>query len=207
MRRRIHPRHVHQHGADHGLLPERVSQQPTYSGTAAAPAAFTTPGLVLTNPINMVGGHIQIVDGKARLYLAGTYHLGNDPYTGAAWNGPLAGDFVADYGPYKAGSGNAGKWTYEAQGLAVQYNGGLPNTNDFGGPILDNSWASNWAGLYWVEAAVKYWVSDNTNIALGYGHSGLLPSTVLPASNGSCPGCVVSGYSQNAAFLQVNLGF
>ena len=153
-----------------------AANNPTYSGTAAAPAAFTTPGLVLTNPINMVGGHIQFVYGKARLYLAGTYHLGNDPYTGAAWVGPLSGNFVADYGPYSPGTGNTGKWTYEAQGLAVQYNGGMPNTNDFGGPVLDNSWTTNWAGLYWVEAAVKYWISDNTNIALGYGHSGFCPT-------------------------------
>jgi hypothetical protein len=192
-----------------------ANNNPTYTGTtnvaqntaSATGAAYQTPGLAIGNPITQIGGHVILVDGNARLYLAGTMHLGNDPYTGTGYVGNLTGDFVFDYGPWRGGPGNKGHWTYEAQGFAVQFNGATPNTNYFGGPILDNSWTTNWNGLYWVEAAVKYWFSDNTYMALGYGHAGLLPNTILPAGNQSCPGCVVSGYTQNMGFLQMNVNF
>jgi guanyl-specific ribonuclease Sa len=193
------------------------ANNPTLTGTAvpgvatasltAPVGSFTTPGLAVGTPVSSLGGHAILTYGPARLYLAGTYHLGNDPYTGAGWVGPLSGDFVADYGPFRAGPGNRNKFTYEAQGFAIQFNGSMPNTNDFGGPILDNSWTTNFSGMYWVEAAVKYWLADETNVAIGYGHAGLLPNTVLPAGNATCPGCIVSGYTQNAAFLQMNMNF
>ena len=193
-----------------------AANNPTYTGTTNCPintaaatcAAFQTPGLAIGNAIPQLGGHIVLVDGAARLDLEGSLRPGNDPYTGTAWVGNLTGDFVFDYGPFRGGPGNRGKWTYEAQGFAVQYNGATPNTgNYFGGPVLDNSWTTNYNGLYWVEGGVKYWLSDNTYMYLGYGHAGLLPNTVLPASNQSCPGCVVSGYSQNMGFLQMNMSF
>jgi hypothetical protein len=193
------------------------ANNPTYPTTStgilpSGGASNTTPGLVLENPISMLAGHIILTYNKVRLYLAGQYHLGNDPYTGSPWVGALNGDFVLDIGPWRAGGltgadHNHGKWTYEAQGFAVQFNGATPNTNYFGGPILDNSWTTNYNGLYWVEAAVKYWVSDNVFAAIGYGHTGLLSNTILPASTAACPGCVLSGFSQNAGFLQINMSF
>lgn len=185
-----------------------AANNPTYSGTAAAPVNYATPGLAVGNPISQLGGHVILIDGNVRLALEGTLHLGNDPYTGAAWAGNMTGEFLFDYGPWRGGPGNKGHWTYEAQGFAVGFNGATPNMgNYFGGPVLDNSWTTNYNGLYWMEAGIKYWFSDNTYMQVGYGHVGLLPNTALPASNSTCPGCVVSGYSQNAGFLQMNVNF
>ena len=50
-------------------------------------------------------------------------------------------------------------------------------------------------------------ISDNMFAALGYGHTGLLPNQIMPASTATCPGCVLTGFSQNAGFLQVNISF
>jgi hypothetical protein len=169
--------------------------------------SLSTPGLVLTQPISQIGAHLIFTYGNARLYLAGTYRFGNDPYTGAAWAGNTTGDFVFDLGPFRAGPGNHGKFTYEAQGFAAGFNSLTQNNNYFGGPILDNSWQTAFGGEYWVEAAVKYWVSDNVNLAVGYGRSGLLPNVLLPAGGPTCPGCVITGFGQNMAFAQMNLNF
>jgi len=190
-----------------GTLVPGVATASLTAPTANAGMGYITPGLALTTPMSMIAGHINVIDGKWHLYLAGIYHLGNDPYTGSPYVGALAGQAKLDYGPITALPGNAGKWTYEIQGQAIQFNGALPNTNDFGGPILDNSWASNWGGLYWANLIVKYWISDQTNLAIGYGVAGLLPNTVLPASTSTCPGCVVSGYSQPAGYIQMNMSF
>ncbi len=179
----------------------------TTASLTAPVGSFTTPGLVVNNPIGMLGGHLIFTYGKARLYLAGTTHLGNDPYTGAAWAQGLTGNFVFDYGPFRGGVGNAGKWTFRAEGFTVGFNGGLPNVNDFGGPVLDNSWTTNWNGLYWLHTAVRYWLADFTQVSLGFGHAGQNAGQLLPASNAACPGCVVSGYSQNAAYLEFNMNF
>jgi hypothetical protein len=194
-----------------------ANNNPTYPSTstgiaASGGAANSTPGLAIGQPIAMIAGHVILTYNNVRLDLSGQYHLGNDPYTGAPWVGAANGDFVLDIGPWRAGGltgadHNRGKWTYEAQGFAVQFNGATPNTNYFGGPILDNSWTTNFNGLYWVNAAVKYWVSDNTFFAVGFGHTGQLPNTILPASSAACPGCVLTGFTQNAAYLMMNLSF
>jgi hypothetical protein len=188
----------------------------TISGTGCTciPASATnqtfslsTPGLVTTMPISQVGAHLIFTYANARLYLAGTYRFGNDPYTGAAWTGNTTGDFVFDLGPWRAGPGNHGKVTWEAQGFAAGFNSLTQNNNYFGGPILDNSWSTNYGGQYWVESAFKYWVSDNVNVAVGYGRAGLLPNVLLPAGGTTCPGCVITGLGQNMAFAQMNLNF
>jgi hypothetical protein len=188
----------------------------TISGTGCTciPASATnqtyslsTPGLALTQPISQIGAHLIFTYGNARLYLAGTYRFGNDPYTGTTFVGNTTGDFVFDLGPFRAGPGNHGKMTYEAQGFAAGFNAMTQNNNYFGGPILDNSWQTAFGGEYWLETAVKYWVSDNVNLAVGIGRSGLLPNVLLPASGTTCPGCVVTGFGQNMAFAQMNLNF
>lgn len=117
-----------------------------------------------------------------------------------------------DYGSFRAGGltgirHNRGKWTYEAQGFAVQYNGQTQSTNDIGGPILDNSWTTNYGGTCWVEGGIKYWMSDNSYSHLGYGHTGLLPNIELPATTATCPGCVLTCLNQNTGFVQLNLSF
>jgi hypothetical protein len=188
-----------------------VANNPTLA-TAAGGISTTTPGLAIGTPNTMVGGHAIITDGNARLVLEGTIKLGNDPYTGAAWLGNLGGEFLFDYGPWRAGGltgadHNRGKWTYEAQGFAVQFNGQTQSTNVVGGPILDNSWTTNYGGTFWVEGGIKYWISDTMYAYLGYGHTGLLPNTELPAGSATCPGCVLTGLSQNLGFLQVNMNF
>jgi len=181
------------------------------TGATAIPGNFvyslSTPGLVLTAPLSQIGAHLIFTYGNARLYLAGTYRFGNDPYTGAAWVGNTTGDFVFDLGPFRAGPGNHGKFTYEAQGFAAGFNSLTQNNNYFGGPILDNTWQTAFGGEYWVETAVKYWVSDNMNLAVGVGRSGLLPNVLLPAGGPTCPGCVITGFGQNMAFVQANLNF
>ncbi len=169
--------------------------------------SLSTPGLVVTRPISQIGAHLIFTYNNARLYLAGTYRFGNDPYTGAAWVGNTTGDFVFDLGPWRAGPGNHGKLTYEAQGFAAGFNAMTQNVNYFGGPILDNTWQTAFGGEYWVETGVKYWVSDNMFLAAGVGRSGLLPNVTLPAGGVTCPGCVITGYGQNMAFLQANLNF
>ncbi len=169
--------------------------------------SLSTPGLVLTAPISQIGAHLIFTYNNARLYLAGTYRFGNDPYTGKAWVGNTTGDFVFDLGPWRAGPGNHGKLTYEAQGFAAGFNAMTQNVNYFGGPILDNTWQTAFGGEYWVETAFKYWVSDNVNLAVGVGRSGLLPNIILPAGGPTCPGCVISGFGQNMAFAQMNLNF
>jgi hypothetical protein len=182
-----------------------AANNPTFSGTAAAPFSNSTPGLAVFQPLSMVGGHLAFNFGKARLYLAGTYRLGNDPYTGKAFVGPLAGFYELSFGPLKGAPGVHGKWTFESKGLAAQFNSLTPNDNYFGGPSLDNSWNTNFSGLYWVSAYARYWTSDDSSIALGFGHTGLMPNTVLPAGGVACPGCVVSGYTQNAGYLELNI--
>jgi len=188
----------------------------TISGTGCTciPASATnqtyslsTPGLALTQPISQIGAHLIFTYGNARLYLAGTYRFGNDPYTGTTFVGNTTGDFVFDLGPFRAAPGNHGKLTYEAQGFAAGFNAMSQNVNYFGGPILDNTWQTAFGGEYWLETAVKYWVSDNVNLAVGIGRSGLLPNVLLPASGTTCPGCVVTGFGQNMAFAQMNLNF
>jgi hypothetical protein len=169
--------------------------------------SLSTPGLVLTQPISQIGAHLILTYGNARLYLAGTYRFGNDPYTGTTFAGNETGDFVFDLGPFRAAPGNHGKMTYEAQGFVAGFNSLTQNNNYFGGPILDNSWQTAFGGEYWLETAVKYWVSDNVNLAVGMGRSALLPNVLLPASGPTCPGCVVTGFGQNMAFAQMNLNF
>src|ERR1019366_6102186 len=99
-------------------------------------------------------------------------HLGNDPYTGTTWLGNLTGAFVADYGPFKPGR-NRGKFTYELAGTANQIKSLTGNNNYFGGPNIMNNWNTNPSGLFWLNANVKYWESDTSNITLGFGHFGL----------------------------------
>jgi hypothetical protein len=194
-----------------------AANNPTYAaGTGILPATGannTTPGLAIGIPISFIGGHVILTYNNVRVDLEGSYHLGNDPYTGAPYVGAANGYVLIDVGPWRAGGltgadHNRGKWTYEATGQAVQFNSATPNGgNYFGGPILDNSWTTNYNGLYWVEAAVKYWISDNMFLALGYGHTGLLPNTILPASTSTCPGCQLTGLTQNMGFLQMNFSF
>jgi hypothetical protein len=190
-----------------GAYLSAANNNPTVSGTAAAPSSFITPGLVVNNPISWVGAHGIVQYGKARVYVAGTMHLGNDPYTGTTWKANLSGEFLADYGPFRVAPGNRGKWTYELQGFANQFNSLTANNNYFGGPSLYNSWNTNPSGLFWASANVKYWESDTSYIALGYGHYGLLPNTVIPAGGVTCPGCVVTGFNQNAGYLEFNINF
>jgi hypothetical protein len=184
-----------------------AANNPTISGTASAAFSNSTPGLAVFQPVSMIGGHIVFNYGNARLYLAGSYRLGNDPYTGSAFVGPLTGYYELSFGPLTSRAGNRGKWTYESKGFAAQFNGLTPNTNYFGGPALENSWNTNFSGLYWVSAYAKYWTSNESAIALGFAHTGLLPNTLLPAGGVACPGCVVSGYTQNAGYLELSLSF
>ena len=67
--------------------------------------SLSTPGIAGTRPISQLGAHLIFTYNNARLYLAGTYKFGNDPYTGAAWVGNTTGDFVFDIGPWRGGSG------------------------------------------------------------------------------------------------------
>jgi hypothetical protein len=184
-----------------------ANNNPTVTGTAAAPSSFITPGLAVNVPINWVGAHFITQFGNARLYLAGTLHMGNDPYTGASWVGNTSGAFLFDYGPYTVRPGNRGKWTYEASGWANGFNALTGNNNYFGGPNLTNSINTNPSGLFMVQSQVKYWLSDSAFISLGYLHEGLMPNTTIPAGGVACPGCVVSGFNQNAAFTEFNLNF
>jgi hypothetical protein len=190
-----------------GAYLSAAANNPTVTGTAATPFSNSTPGLAVFQPLSMVGAHLVFNYGQAHLYLGGTYRLGNDPYTGSAFVGPLSGFYEASFGPMTNKRGNRGKWTYESKGLAAQFNSLTPNTNYFGGPALENSWNTNFSGLYWVSAYVRYWTSDESSLALGFGHTGLLPNTVLPAGGAACPGCVVSGYTQNAGYLELSLSF
>jgi S-layer homology domain len=172
--------------------------------------SLSTPGLVTTLPISQLGGHLILTYANARLYLAGTVRFGNDPYAlggPSSWAGNTTGDFVFDLGPWRAGPGNHGKVTYEAQGFAAGFNSLTQNNNYFGGPILSNTWQTAFGGQYWIESAFKYWVSDNVNLAVGFGRSGLLPNVLLPAGGPTCPGCVITGFGQNMAFAQMNLNF
>jgi hypothetical protein len=181
-----------------------ANNNPTVSG---AGVSFVTPGLVVNNPISWVGAHAIAQYGKVRLYIAGTMHLGNDPYTGTSWLGNTSGAYLFDYGPYKAQPGNTKKWTLESGGWATGFNAATGNNNYFGGPNLPNTISTNPQGLFWVMAQIKYWESDTSFIALGFGHYGLLPNTTIPAGGVACPGCVVTGYNQNAGFMEFNINF
>jgi hypothetical protein len=157
--------------------------------------------------ISWIGAHAIMQFGQARLYLAGTLHMGNDPYTGKAYVGNTSGSFLFDYGPYRAQTGNTKKWTFEAGGWTVGFNAATANNNYFGGPNLPNTINTNPQGLFWLQTQVKYWESDSSFISLGFGHYGLNPNTTIPAGGVACPGCVVTGFNQNAAFTEFNINF
>ncbi len=55
-----------------------LNNNPTVTGTAAAPISFTTPGLAVFEPVSMLGGHLQFTWPNVRLYLGGTYRPGID---------------------------------------------------------------------------------------------------------------------------------
>lgn len=174
--------------------------------TITAGGSFITPGLPINQTLSWVGAHVVFESGQWNLALAGSYHLGNDPFTGTGFVGPLTGYYSISYGPAKGGRDAVGKFVYESKGFAAQFNGLGPDDNYFGGPSLYNSWNTNPSGLYFIGADVRYWTSPVLSIALGYGHEGLLPNTTLPAGGATCPGCVVSGFNQNAGYLEMNLG-
>jgi hypothetical protein len=192
-----------------------ANNNPTPTGTTICPintssatcANFITPGLAVNQNISWIGAHAIMQYGNARLYLAGTLHMGNDPYTGKAYVGNTSGSFLFDYGPYKAQAGNTRKFTYEAGGWVVGFNAATGNNNYFGGPNLPNTINTNPQGLYWFQTQVKYWASDTSFISLGFGHYGLNAYTTIPAGGVACPGCVVTGFNQNALFTEFNLNF
>ena len=190
-----------------GAYLSQANNNPTLSAlTAGGTASFITPGLATSvNQTGVLGG-ITADFGKLHASFSGSIKLGNDPYTGAPWLGNLAGAWLVDYGPWRPGTpGNRGHFTFETQGYAIQFNGMLTNQYPSSSTALSNSWAANFGSQYWAEVGVKYWTSDSTYFNLGYGHSGLLPNTTIPAGGLTCPGCVISGSSQNAAFLELYL--
>jgi hypothetical protein len=190
-----------------GAYLSQAANNPTVSAlTAGGTASFTTPGLATSvNQTGVLGG-ITADFGKLHASFSGSIKLGNDPYTGAPWVGNLAGAWLVDYGPWRPGTpGNHGHFTYETQGYAIQFNGLLSNQYPLSSSALSNSWASNFGSQYWAEVGVKYWTSDNTYFNIGYGRSGLLPNTTIPAAGLTCPGCVISGSGQNAGFLEYYL--
>jgi len=211
-----------------GAYLSQINNSPTYSGTGCSciPASaggpgvpgnfiysLSTPGLAGSTPIAQVGAHLIFTYANARLYLAGSMRLGNDPYTGTAFTGNTTGDFLFDIGPWRSGPGNHGKLTYEAQGFAAGFNGLTQNQYYFAGAALNNSWSTNIGGQYFLETGVKYWVSDNVSLGVGVGRMGLLPNVSLPAGNVnpgqgvSCAGCSVTGLGQNMAFLEMGMAF
>ena len=199
-----------------GAYLSQINNNPTFSGTGCSciPASATnfiyslsTPVLTGATPIAQVGAHLIFTYGNARLYLAGSMRLGNDPYTGVAFVGNTTGDFLFDLGPWRSGPGNHGKLTYEAQGFAAGFNGLTQNQYYFPGAALNNSWSTNVGGQYFLATEVKYWVSDNVTLGVGIGRVGLLPNVSLPAGGLSCPGCAVTGLGQNAAFAEMIMAF
>jgi hypothetical protein len=189
---------------------------PTYANGTPITGYYLSPIINAVTPITglagvgqaspVIGGHVVLTDGKFRAQFVGAMRTGNDPYTGAAWLGNLSGDVQLDLGPIRSQKGNAGQWTYEAQAFAFGFNGQNQSSNVVGGPVLYNSFTTNWNDTYWAEAGVKYWINDYTYASLAYGHTGLLPNVLLPIGS-TCPGCVVSGLTQNMVFAQVNMNF
>jgi hypothetical protein len=190
-----------------GAYLSQANNNPTLTTlTAGGTASFITPGLATeVNQTGVLGG-ITADFGKLHASFSGSIKLGNDPYTGAPWVGNLAGAWLVDYGPWRPGvRGNHGRFTYETQGYATQFNGMLSNQLPLSSSALSNSWSSNFGSQYWAEVGVKYWTSDNTYFNIGYGRAGLLPNTTIPAGGLTCPGCVISGFGQNAGFLEYYL--
>jgi hypothetical protein len=192
-----------------------ANNYPTPTGSTVCPintasptcANFITPGLAVNTNLSQVGAHVILQYGAARLYLGGTLHLGNDPYTGVGYIGNSTGSFLFDYGPYRAQAGNARKWTYEAGGYANGINSLTGNLNYASGPGLMSTFTTNPAGLFWLQSQVKYWTGNESFISVGWAHYGLMPNTTIPAGGVACPGCVVTGYNQSALFTEFNINF
>jgi S-layer homology domain len=137
----------------------------------------------------------------------GTVHLGNDPTTGAAWQGRYSGLVEADYGPFIAAPGNKGKWNVEMIGFAAQFNALSPGMEYYESFTPWNYYSTDYSDYYLGTFGVRRWLTDTAALSVFYTHIGLLPNTVIPAGSAACPGCAITGDSRNAVYGMLQLQF
>jgi hypothetical protein len=166
----------------------------------------TAPGAQVPHE-SFLGGTIVANYGALRLVLEGTDHLGNDPTTGAAWQGNLSGFFQADYGPFFGVPGVHGKYTVELGGFAAGMNGLGPGFGYYASPAIWTQYSTNFSDYYFLWGGVKKWITDTATIGVYYVNMGLLPNTTIPAGSASCPGCVITGDTRNSVYGEFTLGF
>ena len=145
--------------------------------------------------------------GKFSFSVDGTVHLGNDPTTGAAWQGRYSGLVQADYGPFTAGPGNKNKWNVEALGFASQFNALSPGMEYYESFTPWNYYSTDYSGYYLGTIGVRRWLTDSAAFSVFYTHIGLLPNITIPAGSAACPGCAITGDSRNAVYGMLQLQF
>jgi hypothetical protein len=166
----------------------------------------TAPGAQVPHESN-IGAFLVGNYGQLHFVLEGDQKQGNDPTTGARWQGNTSGMFEADLGPYVQAPGVRGKWSLNLVAFAAGMNALGPGFDYYQSPNQWVQYSTNFSDYYYASIGVKKFITDTAYVGVWYMNMGLLPNTVIPAGSISCPGCSISGDSRNGLFTEFNLAF